>query len=138
MTSPSHQHPRRRPGGKRPSGRKESSRSLSAGRPLGLLGLHHRLRLLDRLLEYLPVSRFVSSFGSFGPHSEQTANRSVRNLAKNFAFEQSDANLLTGTEAGLQPEMSGMLLKYALRQDRVLVERVLDYGRQYTRWNSEF
>ncbi len=93
-------------------------------------GRHHRLRLLDRLLEYLPVSRFVSSFVGPRPHSEQTANRCVHLMAKNFAFEQSDANLLTGMEAGLEPETSGVLLKYALQRDRVLMERVLDYSRQ--------
>jgi hypothetical protein len=34
--------------------------------------------------------------------------------------------------------MSGMLLKYALRQDGVLVERVLYYGCHYTSLSAEF
>ena len=93
-------------------------------------GRHHRLRLLERLLENLPVSRFVSSFQ--GEHYAQTAHRSVRDQAKNFAFVQSDAHLLPTAAEDLA------LLKYALRRDRVLVERVLDFGRHYTRWSAEF
>jgi hypothetical protein len=95
-------------------------------------GRHHRLRLLERLLENLPVSRFVSSFQ--GEHYAQTAHRSVRDQAKNFAFVQSDAHLLPTAE-DLRDDA---LLKYALRRDRVLVERVLDFGRHYTRWSAEF
>jgi hypothetical protein len=45
---------------------------------------------------------------------------------------QSDAHLLPTAAEDLA------LLKYALRRDRVLVERVLDFGRHYTRWSAEF
>jgi hypothetical protein len=101
-------------------------------------GRHRRLRLLDRLLEYLPVSRFVSSFE--GEHFARTAHRSVRDLAKNFAFVQSDAHLLSSSADPFAAETRAgdVLLKYALRRDRVLVEQVLDYGRHYTRWSAEF
>jgi len=100
-------------------------------------GRHHRLRLLDRLKEFLPVSRFVSSFCP-GLHSNQTANRCVRLEAKNFAYQQSDTHLLAGGQTKEQDPDLGDLLKYAFERDRVLTELVLDYGRQYTRWSSEF
>jgi hypothetical protein len=100
-------------------------------------GRHHCLRLLDQLKENLPVSQFVSSF-DLDPHSQVTANHCVCSTATHFAYQQSGANLLVGTAAGLEPETSGLLLKYALERDRFLTEWVLDYGRHYTRWNTQF
>jgi hypothetical protein len=45
---------------------------------------------------------------------------------------------LAGGQTKEQDPDLGDLLKYAFERDRVLTELVLDYGRQYTRWSSEF
>jgi hypothetical protein len=107
---------------------------------------HPRRFLLDRLIHYLhglhsaPVYGFLMAAGDWG-HSAHTANGLVYSRAKEFCFRQCHHSPVTsiGGSGGNNLNFNGHeFLQHAYGRDRVLLEEVLDFGRDAVRYRSEY
>jgi hypothetical protein len=99
-------------------------------------GRHRRRHLVDRLLHYLPASRYVSPYD--GNHVPQKAAKMVALQADNFAYRQSGKFLFAGLAVSAEAESRGAFLRHALSREQVLTQEVLDFGRNSARWTRYF
>ncbi len=91
---------------------------------------------MDRLLHYLPASRYVSPYD--GNHVLLTAARMVALQADNFAYRQSVKFLFAGLAVSAEAESRGVFLRHALSREQVLTQEVLDFGRNSAHWTRYF
>jgi hypothetical protein len=112
-------------------------------------GRHPRRFLLDKLVHNLHASNFSTNVGGGGgggsqnvdgvlmdAHSSNTANGMVYNHAKDFCYRQSRDRPVQS--AANEMERHGQFLRHAHSRDGILLEEVLDFGRDFVRYHYTF
>ena len=69
-------------------------------------------------------------------HSSNTANGMVYNHAKDFCYRQSRDRPVQS--AANEMERHGQFLRHAHSRDGILLEEVLDFGRDFVRYHYTF
>jgi hypothetical protein len=94
---------------------------------------HPRIPLVHLFLYYFSEEKFIQPLGG-GEHTNTMASCVAIAAAQNLSLHQSSSELFAGTG----DESCGSFLSHVLKQDSLLTQDMLDFGRRAIRWTEEF